>query len=95
MSISLLLQFLTPVITPLILALAKKVAPRIPSKAIPIAAPAIGAVIAGISAIGANNPSNLALGAALGMAGVGIREIKDQIMPAKNGGWADSGDAAK
>lgn len=95
MSIALLLQFLTPVITPLILAVAKKVAPRIPSKAIPIAAPAIGAVLAGIGAIGANNPSNLAMGAVLGMAGVCVREIKDQIMPAKNGGWSDTGDTAK
>ncbi len=95
MSIALLLQFLTPVITPLILAAAKKVAPRISPKAIPIAAPAIGAVIAGLGAIGANNPTNLALGAALGLAGVGVREIKDRIAPAQNGGWPVTGDDAK
>lgn len=81
------LQYLIPLIVPAILAGAKKVAPRIPSKAIPIAAPALGTVIAGLSAIGANNPNNLLLGAALGLAGVGVREIRDQIAPSANGGW--------
>lgn len=95
MSFALLLQYLAPIIVPAILAGAKKVAPRLPAKAIPIAAPFLGASLAGFEAIAANNPNNLWLGAALGLAGVGTREILDQIKPSKNGGWPDLGNHAK
>lgn len=95
MSFALILQYLAPVIVPSILAGVKKVAPRLPAKSIPIAAPFLGSALAGFEAIAANNPNNLLLGAALGIAGIGVRELKDQIAPAKNGGWPDLGDSAK
>lgn len=71
-----LIQIVTPIMVPLILALVKMVLPKIPKRTLPIFAPFIGAIIDVLSTgtIGAGT----AWGAALGSAGVGVREVWDQ-----------------
>ena len=74
-----IVTYATPVIVPLVIALVKKVKPNIPSVVIPIIAPILGAVIGIIASVATNNQGNIILAAVLGMAGVGLREIKDQL----------------
>lgn len=71
----------TPILVPLIIALFKKVSPKIPTWALPALAPILGALVGVISnyALAANG--NLVVAAALGLAGVGVREIIDQLKP--------------
>lgn len=83
-----LLQSLLPVLVPVALALIKALLPKLPKMWIPILAPLLGALAeilcAGISA-------NIAVSAALGSAGVGVREIVDQLRKQSSAG---SGPAA-
>jgi len=79
------ITLLVPVLVPLILAAIKLLLPKVPSKYIPILAPLFGGLIdlacSGVLGVGT------AWGAALGSAGVGVREIVDQwrkpVTPAK------------
>lgn len=65
-----------PVLTPLILGVMRTVFGQIPSKIIPILAPIVGVLVAGISeGFGLDSATT---GAVLGSAGVGVREIVDQ-----------------
>lgn len=82
-----IIQFATPVIVPLILAGVKSVLPKLPSWTIPILAPVLGIAVDIVNSAATSHASNLWAAAALGLAGVGIREVKDQIAPAANGGW--------
>ena len=78
-----LVLWLTPVIVPLVIALAKSWAPQIPSWALPLIAPVLGVVIDVINSYASGQANNLVVAALLGLAGVGVREIKDQLTPAK------------
>lgn len=77
-----IVQWLTPLLVPLIIALFKKVAPSIPSWALPVIAPVLGMLGNVITSYATGHSLNLVAAAALGLAGVGIREIKDQLVPA-------------
>ena len=72
-----LAQLLIPIVVPLLIAGIKKLAPKMPSWALPILAPVLGALSAGLS--GVADPTT---GAVLGSAGVGAREIVDQVRKA-------------
>lgn len=84
----LFIQWLTPVIVPLVLAGFKQLAPRVPGWAIPLLAPVLGVVIDYVNHFATGHQTNFLVAVALGLTGVGLRELKDQIKPAPNGGWA-------
>jgi len=73
------LAALIPLVVPVVIALLKAFQPKIPSMALPIIAPLLGAVAdivlhyAGISTLGP------LWGMVLGSAGVGLRELQDQL----------------
>jgi hypothetical protein len=79
------LQTLIPVLVPAAIAVLKHFVPRIPKPCLPLLAPLLGAAvdILATQQIGVGT----ALGAALGSAGVGLREMLDQIRKAL---WEDS-----
>jgi hypothetical protein len=74
------LETIIPVVVPAAIALFKQLLPQIPKPWLPVLAPVLGAVIevAATRQVGAGT----AAGAALGAAGVGLREIVDQLRKA-------------
>lgn len=74
-----LLMALVMVIPPLLIAIGKWALPKTPTVFLPIIAPALGALINWISMLAGGPDIHPVLAAALGSAGVGLREIKDQI----------------
>lgn len=74
-----IVQFLTPVIVPLVIAGMKKLMPKLPGFLLPIIAPVIGVVIDLVNSFVTTHSTNLFAAAALGLAGVGLREVKDQL----------------
>lgn len=84
-----LLLALIPVIVPLLVALGKWGLPKVPLWILPILAPALGALVDYLSTLATGAAANPILGAALGSAGVGVREIFDQAKGRlKEGGTA-------
>lgn len=77
-----LVLWLTPIITPLAIAGFKKVLPQLPSWTLPILAPLLGMALDLINHFATGANLNLATATLLGLAGVGVREIKDQLTPA-------------
>ncbi len=77
-----LVTWLTPLLVPLLIAGLKKVAPNVPSWALPLIAPCIGMLIDVVGRLSDSHQGNLFAAAALGLAGVGLREVKDQLIPA-------------
>lgn len=75
--------WLTPIITPLIIAGWKKLQPGVPSWALPLIAPVLGVAIDFVNHLVSGSALNLATAAVLGLAGVGLREVKDQLTPEK------------
>ena len=71
-----------PIAVPLIIAGLKWATTKIPSKLLPILAPIIGALLDVGLAVATGHAANPVVGAILGSAGVGVREIKDQLFPA-------------
>jgi hypothetical protein len=74
---------LIPILVPLLLALGKWFVPKIPKAWLPILAPVLGAgldVLLHFAGLSAGNPM---MGAILGSAGVGLREIVDQLRKAQ------------
>jgi hypothetical protein len=71
------LQWLIPILVPALIAVLKTLTPQLPKHWLPILAPVLGALLdlASTQSLGAGT----AWGAALGSAGVGLREILDQI----------------
>lgn len=69
---------LIPVLVPLLVALGKWALPKVPLWILPILAPALGALVDYLSTLATGAAANPILGAALGAAGVGVREIFDQ-----------------
>lgn len=80
-------QALIPVVVPLVLAVLKVLFPKIPKVWIPWLAPILGAAAEiGLYYAGAVQQANPLLGAALGQAGVGLREMVDQLKKTLNKG---------
>lgn len=73
--------WLTPVLVPLVIAGVKKFSPSIPSWVLPVIAPVLGVLLAYINQLATAQSANFLLAAALGLAGVGVREVKDQLVP--------------
>lgn len=82
-----IVALLTPIIVPVILVVFKKAQPSLPSWLIPLLAPVLGVAIEYVNSLFTQHANNFLLAALLGLAGVGLREIKDQVKPAQNGGW--------
>jgi len=77
-------QWLTPLLVPLIITGIKKVAPSIPTWMIPALAPALGVLLDIINSYATHNSPNLLVASLLGLAGVGVREIKTNIIRPKD-----------
>ena len=73
-----LLLLIIPILVPLLIAVGKWAIPSIPSWALPIVAPALGALADWLLALAAGTAVNPLVGALLGSAGVGVRELVDQ-----------------
>ena len=73
-----LLTSIIPLLVPTIIMIGKYLAPKIPSWILPYAAPLLGAGIEIIQHIQSLSAQNVLLGAVLGSAGVGLREVFDQ-----------------
>lgn len=82
-----LVAFLTPILVPLALAGVKQIAPKLPSWSLPLLAPVLGFLIGVINNVVVAHSTNLWLAAGLGLLGVAVREVKDTLKPAPNGGW--------
>lgn len=78
-----IVQWLTPILVPLLIAGFKKVSPSLPGWCLPILAPLLGMLLELVNSLATTHTSNFAVAAALGLAGVGLREVKDQLTPAK------------
>lgn len=74
-----LLLSLIPVLVPLFIAALKLAVPKVPKPLLPILAPILGGLADAGIAYAAGSAANPMLGAALGAAGVGVREIVDQV----------------
>ena len=68
-----------PVIVPLLIAVWKLLLPRIPTWALPLLAPVLGFAINAVLTYANGTGVNPWVAAALGSAGVGLREIVDQL----------------
>lgn len=82
-------ELLIPVAVPLALAVLKAVLPNLPKVWLPILAPILGALSEILLYLGGLGGGNPAMGALLGQAGVGLREIYDQVKKAINGAPSD------
>lgn len=74
-----LLLVIIPVVVPILVWLGKKIVPVLPGWFLPILAPGLGALVDWIASQTTAHHANPALALALGSAGVGIREIIDQV----------------
>jgi hypothetical protein len=77
-------QLLIPVLVPVIIAGVKWALPKIPPIALPILAPVLGAGLDIVLHYAGVTSSNGVLGAVLGAAGVGLREVVDQVKKLQN-----------
>lgn len=75
---------LTPFIGPLLTAFVKSVAPKIPSGYIPAIAVALGVATNALGTVVINGDVSWWKAVLLGLAGIGIRELKDRIKPAES-----------
>jgi len=82
-----IIQNITPILVPIILAAVKQVLPRLPTWTMPALAPFLGLVIGILNQVIMAHPQNLWLAAGMGLMGVAVREVKETLLPAKNGGW--------
>ena len=84
-----IVAWLTPIIVPLVIAGVKKISPNLPTWSLPAIAPVLGMLIDVIASFAGSHQLNLLAGAGLGLLGVAVREVKETLVPAKNGGWPD------
>lgn len=76
------------VLSPILVAAAKKFIPTMPSWLPPLLSVAFGLAVTVLNTFISAHPGlPWWAGAALGVLGIGLREVKDQALPAPNGGW--------
>jgi len=78
-----MVPMLIPLIVPILIGLLKQIWAKVPSRLLPILAPILGALadlLSGWAGLGSFGPQ---WGAAMGLAGVGLREVYDQNRPSK------------
>lgn len=80
---------LIPFATPLLIALLKGLAPHIPKLWLPIIAPILGALLDIIIHYAGGQNVGVLTGALLGSAGVGVREVLDQVKTRVREGESD------
>lgn len=80
--ISQYLVMVIPIVVPVFLAYLKKFLPNVPSWALPILAPALGALADWIMQMAGVQTGGMVKGALLGSAGVGLRELQNQVSQA-------------
>jgi len=73
------ITLLTPVIVPIIVWGAKKILSNIPSMLLPILATALGVAVTQVGVLITGGHYGLIAGALLGLGGVGLREVLDQV----------------
>lgn len=82
------LTWLPAILTPLAIAGVKKVMPSIPSWTVPtLLVPILGMAITFLSGYVTGHTLPWYAGIGLGAVGLFLREVKDQLVPASNGGW--------
>lgn len=81
MDSTLIVNLLTPIVVPIFIAAFKKISSKIPKWVLPALAPILGVLVTVISNSALQANGNLLVAAALGLAGVGVREIIDQLKP--------------
>lgn len=79
---------LIPLAVPVLIAVAKYFLPRVPLWLLPILAPVLGALIDFLTALATGNAANPLIGALFGSAGVGVRELLDQVKQKMQSGKA-------
>lgn len=79
MEVGSIITALIPAVTPMLVWGIKLLVPKIPKMWLPIIAPVLGALIAVIQHLGTLSWENVVVGAVLGLAGTGIREMWDQV----------------
>lgn len=77
-----LLLILIPLVVPLVVAVVKFVLPKLPVWTLPILAPALGALVDYLTTLATGTAASPVLAAVFGSAGVGLREIIDQVKQA-------------
>lgn len=75
----------TPVVVPLIIAGVKKVLPSLPTWLLPVLTPFLGASVDVINHFATGSATNIVLSSLLGLAGVGVREVVDQLKSTTTG----------
>lgn len=81
MDASQIITFATPIVVPLVIAGMKLLKPNIPTWLLPVIAGPLGALLDYINHLATGNDLNLSLAVVLGLAGVGVREVIDQVKP--------------
>lgn len=76
-----IVTFATPVIVPLLIAGIKALKPKIPTWLFPLLAGPLGALLEYINHLVMGGNMNIAIAVLLGLAGVGVREVVDQLKP--------------
>jgi hypothetical protein len=74
-----LITILTPVVVPLLVAGVKQLSDRVPKLALPVLAIILGAVADTVNYYATGGGVGIGWGAILGAAGVGLREVVDQV----------------
>jgi hypothetical protein len=77
-NVDLMLKLL-PLIVPMLIAIIKMEIPKLPTWCLPILAPLLGAFIDWLTALATGGHPNPIASALLGSAGVGLREVYDQL----------------
>ena len=76
------IELLTPVLVPFIVWITRSAIPKIPSMMLPILASVLGVVVTQIGALATGGHYGVIGGALLGLAGVGVREVLNQVIKA-------------
>lgn len=74
-----LLLIVIPLVVPILVAIGKFMIPKLPTWTLPIIAPALGALVDYLTTLVTGGTSSPVLAATLGSAGVGLRELIDQL----------------
>lgn len=81
MDVNTIINVLTPVFATLVTAGIKQILPKLPKWLLPIICTLAGLVGNVVANYLDSNPKNIPLAVSLGLAGIGLREIKDQFTP--------------
>lgn len=81
MDASQIVTFATPIIVPIVIAGIKYLKPKIPTWLLPVLAGPLGALVEYINHLATGSSTSMVVAVLLGLAGVGVREVVDQLKP--------------